>query len=261
MGYSLERVLKPLKILTVILTLLLAFWLIDWLLPIIRNPTRNVTHLHILALWIPLTLLAASAVFIYMAESLDKTPQEDSDDQERSGMYLSRVFRRLAEEKVLLLFVFIILFWSSSTGLVFDGATYEEFNGGEITCHVPNPTYKSNIQEDEVVNFSSLNEMDRMIFRMAINSSYLTSTRDGLNETAEYDLLVTRDEGYESIVLYEGEVGGSTHFPPPEGILDEPTMDINGSEYFTGGFRERPNVRYRNGTYWCLMDEFYIKGA
>ena len=140
-------------------------------------------------------------------------------------------------------------------------APTDEYSGGGIGCHIPNPTYQNNIQEETVVNFSSLNEIDKKIFRMTINNSYLVSVRDDLNETRSYSLLVKKDSGYDEIIIYEGEVGGSTYFPPPDGLLSEPTMDITESEYFSGELGEKPHVRYQGKTYWCYMDEFYVQGA
>jgi len=220
-----------------------------------------------LVAFIVLVLVAIIALPLVLIVAALKSPEssEGSDNQQNNAGIASWIVGLSTGKKSVLSFVILALLFSSLFSSVFLVAsnyeTYDEYSGGEIGCHIPNPTYQSNIQEEEVISFSSLNEIDKKIFRMAINDSHLVSVRDDLSETEEYDLLVTKDRGYDEIVIYEGDVGGSAYFPPPDGVSSEPTMDISGSEYFSGGFEEKPNVRYQGETYWCLMDEFYVQGA
>lgn len=238
----------------------------------IQNPTRNITDIDLIITLVVLILVTIAAlpfiILIHFARKQKRKevtytsePSKESDNQENNEDVVPQIVSFPTGKKIMTSVVIIAVLFSSVLLVSSNYHSYEEYSGGKIGCHIPNPTYQSNIQEGEVVSFSSLNEVDKKIFRMAINDSYLVSVRDDLSETEEYTLLVTKDRGYDEIIIYEGGVEGSQYFPPPDGLSSEPTMDISGSEYFSGGFEEKPNVRYQGETYWCLMDEFYVQGA
>lgn len=227
----------------------------------VQNPTRNITQFDIIITWILVTIFVALPFVLVVAALRIAGSSEEPDDEENNEDVVPQIVSFPTGKKIMISVVVIAILLSSVLLVSSNYRHYDEYNGGEISCHTPNPTYQSNIQEEEVVSFSSLNEVDKKIFRMAINDSYLISVRDDLSKTEEYDLLVTKDRRYDEIIIHEGEVGGSQYFPPPDGMLSEPTMDISGSEYFSGGFEEKPNVRYQGEIYWCLVDEFYVQGA
>lgn len=235
----------------------------------IQNPTLNIVQFDIIIICILVTVVALPFIilvyFVNKQKSQEVTSTSESskepDNQEDGGSIVSEIAGQLTDRRIIVASTLLVLLFSSVLLVSLNYHPYDEYNGGEIGCHIPNPTYQSNIQEEEVVSFSSLNEVDKKIFRMTINHSYLVSALDDLSETGEYTLLVKKDRGYDEIVIHEGEVEVSTYFPPPDGMLSEPTIDITASEYFSGGFEEKPHVRYQGETYWCLLDEFYVQGA
>jgi len=164
---------------------------------ILDGPVRNAASLDAMLIYLLMMLvLAPPALLSSKSESSDES---DKGDEGKVTQIVSLLIQ--LEERIVVIFIAIFITFFI---LQFPDLPQDDYSGGEISCHVLNPTYKNNIQEVEVIEFSSLNEMDKRIFRMVINDSYLKSVRNDLNETEEYDLLVTKDAGYDEVNIIRG---------------------------------------------------------
>ena len=187
-----------------------------------------------------------------IAESL-----EESDYQENNEDVVPQVVSFPTGKKIVTSVVVIAILLSSILLVSSNYRHYDEYSGGELGCSNQDNMHLG------VIPFSSLNEVDKKVFRMIINHSYLVSVRDDLNETREYQLMVTKDSGNDRIIIYEGKErdGDRRAFLPPDGLLNEPKMDITGSEYFSGGLQENQHIQYQGELYRCHIDEFRYPGA
>ena len=228
----------------------------------VQSPTRNITQfdliittlLLVLVIVIPLILfLPVALIYLIAVLPPHKSPDspEPSDNQQKEGGIVSKIVGASTGRRLIVIFVFLPLLFLSVFLIASNYHTYDEYSGGEIYC-----SNQNNMQLG-VVRFSSLSEIDKKVFRMTINNSYLVSVRDDLNETREYQLMVTKDRGNDEIIIYEGEEKDrDTAFIPPDGLLNEPKMDITGSKYFSGKVEQNQPIQYQGELYRCHIDEF-----
>lgn len=202
-------------------------------------------------------IIALSPVLI-VAASKSSEPSEGSENQGNSGSILSQIGGLSTKKRLSVISVFLALIFTSAFLVAPNYHPYDEYSGGEIGC-----SNHDNIRVGlGVVRYSSLNEVDKKVFRMTINDSYLVSVRDDLNETKEYQLMVTKDSGNDEIIIYEGEEKDrDIAFIPPDGLLNEPKMDISGSEYFSGELEQNQPIQYQGELYRCYIDEFEGHGG
>jgi heme/copper-type cytochrome/quinol oxidase subunit 2 len=218
----------------------------------IQNPTHNITLLELILSWILVTIFVALPLVLIVAVLKLASSLKDSDDQEDDkGIVAPRIAGSSTRKRVIIISILLIVLFPSISLIGSNYHPYDEYSGGEIRC------YDYIDAQSGIIRFSSLNEVDKKVFRMTINKSYLVSVRDDLDKTKEYDLLVVNDRGNDKIIIYDNtrEREAETRLPP-DGLLNKPMIDITESEYFSGKLREKQLVQYQGEFYSCSIDEF-----